>query len=125
MHANGVGRLHSVDVSRQVGSLLTEAEKREWTLHVADGSKAGFREVLETIPAIDLFIHDSDHSYWWQSFELESALGHVSPGGIIASDDCDKSYAFLDFCASLPAGAFLLHDSRKVFGLVGPRSRRG
>jgi predicted O-methyltransferase YrrM len=118
LRANGSGRLHSVDVSDEVGCLLAEEEKEAWTLHVIDGSKAAFRRVLREVAPVDLFIHDSDHGYWWQLFELQNALKHMSTTGIIASDDCDKSYAFVDFSKDARTNPVLLHDTRKVFGLV-------
>lgn len=118
LRANGCGKLHSVDVSDEVGGLLAKEEREAWVLHVIDGSKAAFRRVLHEVAPVDLFIHDSDHGYWWQLFELQNALEHMSTTGIIASDDCDKSYAFIDFCKGARASAVLLHDTRKVFGLV-------
>jgi predicted O-methyltransferase YrrM len=36
---------------------------------------------------IDLFLHDSDHSFRCQSWEFSWAWDHVRSGGIIASDD--------------------------------------
>jgi predicted O-methyltransferase YrrM len=36
---------------------------------------------------IDLFLHDSDHSYECQTYEYEFAWAHVKKGGIIATDD--------------------------------------
>lgn len=36
---------------------------------------------------IDLFLHDSCHTWECQTFEYEWAWGHVKSGGIIASDD--------------------------------------
>ncbi len=36
---------------------------------------------------VDIFLHDSDHSFKCQTFEYEWAWEHVRQGGIIASDD--------------------------------------
>lgn len=37
---------------------------------------------------IDLFLHDSDHSWECQTWEFEWAWQYVRSGGVIASDDC-------------------------------------
>lgn len=122
LQANGKGALHSVDISADAGCLLTAAEKRRWGFHAFGGSKAGFRRILAGIPEIDLFIHDSDHSYSWHLFELQSAYEHMSATGVIASDDCDKTYAFLDFCEAVHQKPVLLYDTRKVFGILPRQS---
>ena len=44
-------------------------------------------EIFKMTGRIDLFLHDSDHSWECQTFEYEWAWNHVAPGGVIASDD--------------------------------------
>lgn len=120
LRANGCGLLHSVDRSTEVGGLLDSAERQYWRLHVLSpaGLKKSFLNILETIPALDLFLHDSDHSYSWQAFELDAALKKIAAGGIVACDDCDSSYAFLDFCRDAGIRPAFLVETRKIFGLV-------
>ena len=36
-----------------------------------------------------MFLHDSDHRVWNQTFEYEAAWWFVRPGGVIASDDVE------------------------------------
>jgi predicted O-methyltransferase YrrM len=120
LRANKQGQLHSVEISEDVGCLLSEEDKKNWHLHVTDGSKRAFTQIVSSLSPIDLFVHDSDHSYWWHYFELESVHRHLARTGIVASDDCDKSYAFLDFCEALGKKPLLLHDTCKVFGLLPP-----
>ncbi|MFH1834223.1 MAG: class I SAM-dependent methyltransferase [bacterium] len=38
---------------------------------------------------VDIFIHDSDHSLDYMTWELETALPHVRSGGLIICDDWD------------------------------------
>jgi predicted O-methyltransferase YrrM len=55
-------------------------------------------EVLPTIENdVDIFYHDSEHSYQNMSFEYEWAYNHLKEGGILASDDVDWNQAFFDF----------------------------
>lgn len=118
---NGQGRLHSIDIADNVGRLLTEAEKLEWTLHVLGSPQRGsFREIVKSISNLDLFVHDSDHTYGWQMFEFQIAYQFLSENGVLLSDDIDHSLAFLDFCAEISQKPVLLLDTRKVTGMILP-----
>lgn len=44
-------------------------------------------EIVKLTGPIDMFLHDSDHSYSCQTWEYEWAWKNVRSGGIIASDD--------------------------------------
>jgi predicted O-methyltransferase YrrM len=125
MLANGRGSLHSVDRSSEVGGLLTDLERKRWHLHVlrAKGLKKSFLGILQSLPPLDLFLHDSDHTYPWQIFELETVWSRLAPGAVLASDDCDCSYAFLDACQKKGVRPVILVEPRKVFGLIFTRGR--
>lgn len=126
LRANGGGLLHSVDRSSDVGGLLDSAERQYWRLHVlsSSGLKKSFLNILGTLPALDLFLHDSDHRYAWQTFELDAAFTKIAADGIIACDDCDSSYAFLDFCKGAGVRPTILVETRKIFGLVARPQRK-
>jgi predicted O-methyltransferase YrrM len=63
-------------------------------------------KIFNVTKRVDLFLHDSDHSFKCQTWEYEWAWEHVRPGGIIASDDIGWSdttpdkphYAWGNFC---------------------------
>jgi predicted O-methyltransferase YrrM len=120
MRANGHGLLHSIDCSPEVGSLLADQERDRWSLHVldVDNLKRSFTQILEKLPSLDLFLHDSDHTNAWQTFELAAAMRKVSPGGVVLSDDCDGCYAFLDVCRNTGLRPVVLVERRKIFGLI-------
>jgi predicted O-methyltransferase YrrM len=120
MRANDYGLLHSIDCSARVGSLVADEERERWKLHVLDlrDLKRSFAEVLQDLPPLNLFLHDSDHTSAWQSFELAAALKRLAPGGILASDDCDSCYAFLDVCRDAGLRPAFLVEKCKVFGLA-------
>jgi predicted O-methyltransferase YrrM len=121
LRANGHGMLHSIDRSPAVGSLLAGEERERWRLHLLQkGLKSSFMQIVDALQPIDLFLHDSDHSYYWQAFELQATLKRLAAGGVLACDDCDGCNAFLDFCHSASFRPVILVESRKVFGLVFP-----
>lgn len=75
--------------------------------------------MVHGLPPIDIFFHDSEHTYGWQQFEYNAVRRHLSSGGLIASDDVDASFAFLDFCAGQGVEPHLFLDTRKAVGVAG------
>lgn len=64
---------------------------------------------LERLGHVDLFIHDSDHSYAHMLWEFRTAFPFVRSGGYLWSDDILTNTAWRDFCAEvrLPGFEFL------------------
>jgi predicted O-methyltransferase YrrM len=123
LRANGTGHLHSTDVERLAGPLLDPGDREWWTLHVVDWkrTRSTWRRIVEGLPPADLFFHDSDHSYGWQLREYRAALGLLRPGGILASDDVQATYAFLDLCREAGLAPAMLIENGKVAGAVRVR----
>ncbi|MDA7930571.1 class I SAM-dependent methyltransferase, partial [Akkermansiaceae bacterium] len=46
---------------------------------------------------VDIFIHDSDHTYANMTAEFEKAWDLVKPGGFVVSDDSSMNDSVLDF----------------------------
>jgi predicted O-methyltransferase YrrM len=118
--ANHTGQLTSFDVAEDVGSLVEPTLRSRWELVVLPAS--GRREALEgrlaTVAPFDVFLHDSDHSYAWQSFEYRIGFAGLRPGGLLLSDDIDGSFAFLDFVDQRRLAALACVGSLKVMGVV-------
>jgi predicted O-methyltransferase YrrM len=124
MKKNGKGSLHSVDIAENVGSLLTEEERAGWTLHVLGSpQRKSFSRILDSVSPLDLFVHDSDHTYGWQMFEYRVARKALSKQGVLLSDDIDHSLAFVDFCEEIDQKPVLLLDTRKVTGMLLPKTQ--
>jgi len=116
---NGNGSLHSIDIKDNVGGLITEELKQYWNLYVLPRlNEKTLNQYLEKIAPVDVFIHDSNHMYYWQMLEYRSFLKNVSDSGFILSDDVDSSYAFIDFCKENKLEPYFLLDARKIFGLT-------
>jgi hypothetical protein len=56
--------------------------------------------LLKSLNIIDIFIHDSDHSYEHMLWEFETAWPHIRSGGLLLSDDAWDNNAFVEFCES-------------------------
>lgn len=87
--SNGKGKLISVDVTSNVGELVEEDYRKQWTLNVLPnfGRKRAFRRILTNNPQADIFLHDSDHSSNWQKFEVIEALRHLPNVSFLLIDD--------------------------------------
>lgn len=120
LEANGTGTLHSIDVDKRVGGFVPEHLKNRWNLIVLPAFKkrSGLRRAMREIGPIDIFLHDSDHSYGWQSFEYRLAYTMLRQGGLLLSDDVDSSYAFLDFARSTGRQVVTVVGHRKLFGIA-------
>ena len=83
---NGSGRLWSVDLpavdSRyhsQIAIAVPEAMRSEWTVR-SGTSRRQLPRLLQELGAIDLFVHDSQHTGRNTSFEIDHAWRALRPG---------------------------------------------
>lgn len=109
MNLNGKGHLFSIDLpgmdtnsaynfnqQTATGWMVPESLRSRWELHLGD-AKTLLPELLQKAGAIDIFFHDSDHSYDHMKFEFETVRPFVTESGIILSDDVHKNESFKDF----------------------------
>jgi hypothetical protein len=54
--------------------------------------------LLRRLEQIDIFIHDSEHSYAHMQWEFRTAFPRIRPGGYLWSDDIRANTAWHDFC---------------------------
>jgi len=106
---NGRGTLHSIDLpnvqagsvvpaDRATGWIVPHALRGHWNLQLGDSRKL-LPVLLEELGEVDMFLHDSDHSYDHMRFEFELALLRLREGGLLLSDDTHLHTAWDDFCA--------------------------
>ena len=81
-------------------------------------SRKDLYRVAASLPDVDLFIHDSDHSYRWQAAEYATFADRMRFGTYLLSDDVDLSFAFSDFCRARALTPRLLIDTPHAVGLV-------
>jgi hypothetical protein len=112
MTRNGVGVLHSVDISADVGALVTD--RSQWALHVINPSEP-LGPVIDIAGPADIFLHDADHTRAGQQRDASAAQVALKPGGLYLSDDAEWSYVFFDTCRALRKQPVFLLDARKVF----------
>ena len=67
-----------------------------YRLHFGD-SRVLLPPLLKQYGKIDIFLHDSLHTFEHQRFEYETAYPHIAQGGLLLSDDIFWSAAFHQF----------------------------
>jgi len=115
LHHNHHGHLYSIDLPPVAGTL-----SMDWTM--PDGLEAGFLvppqlrdrwtfirgdvrveliPLLEKLGHVDLFFHDSDHTYVHMMWEYTSVWPYLSTGGVLVSDDIGWNTAWWDFATAV------------------------
>ena len=117
---NGEGHLHSIDLPTldphgrvnvdgvsdrvhvgsvgETGGVIPPRLRGRWTLLLGSSTER-LAPLLDSLPELDIFFHDSDHSYANMLAEFELAWPHLRPGGLLVADDIGWGRAFDHFCA--------------------------
>lgn len=114
---NGVGMLYSIDLpgveytapfrngytdlllpkNVKTGFAVPSKLKARWKLILGDAKKE-LPPLLDNLGNVDLFFHDSMHTYEHMMFEYDTAFNYLKDGSILANDDIHWNLAFDDFC---------------------------
>ncbi len=97
------------------GWVIREDDKSRWQL-VIGKSVDEMPKVLEDNPQIDIFLHDSEHTYetMWGEFNL--AWGRLRPGGVLVCDNICSNDAFGDFCSRVDRRPLLMAGELRAAG---------
>ena len=107
MAANGIGSLYSIDWSdneefsfvpkgKEIGWMVPHELRKRWHLEIGR-TEEKLKPLLKEITPIDIFFHDSDHSYETMIYEYKSAWLHLKKNGLLLSDDVKMNMAFDEF----------------------------
>jgi predicted O-methyltransferase YrrM len=88
---NGEGELYSIDLPNESHEpphdfLVPDELSGRWTLVVGD-SRCELPTLLRRLSTIDLFYHDSLHTFQHMTWEYQAALPHLTARGILSSHD--------------------------------------
>lgn len=120
---NGQGELFSIDLpyalpsassiptppipqGAQPGWLIPLELRDRWHLIVGRSSQV-LPDLLKELGQIDVFLHDSEHTYETQMFEYETAWPYLRGGGLLLSDDSGATPAFSEFACKAGCTSFL------------------
>lgn len=107
MKSNGRGTLYSIDLpnvgkgalipeGKEVGWLVPARLKCGWIL-ILGRSQNELPPLVKKLKSIDVFLHNSEHTYKNMMLEYETVWPHLREGGLLLSDDVHKNRAFCDF----------------------------
>ena len=127
LNENGKGKLYSIDLAdvgmpklygKEPGWIVDEELRKRWTLIYGKTSDE-LPELLEKLKYVDIFLHDSEHSYENMQFEFSLALKYMSENSLLLSDDVRANSAFQELL-SIPG-----YDKWKICLLAGSNSDLG
>jgi predicted O-methyltransferase YrrM len=103
LRVNGAGRLHSIDLpplartgDEFVGRLVPEDLRPGWRLYRGRSAEL-LPDLARELRQIDLFLHDSLHTYRNMRQEFEIVTPFLAPKAIVVADDVQDNSAFVDW----------------------------
>jgi predicted O-methyltransferase YrrM len=128
LEENGRGVLHSVDLpplrreyEKFWGVAVNESPGDRWSLHRGSSGRVLPRLLRET-GTVDLFVHDSLHTYRNMRREFDLVWPHLRDGGVILADDVERNRAFGELQLKDPALWRVVRDreERPLHGRAAP-----
>jgi predicted O-methyltransferase YrrM len=88
---NGEGRLYSIELGRDErepphGFFVRSDLLTRWKL-ILGNSRRELPSLVQALPAIDLFHHDSLHTFDHMTWEFETVFPQLAPHGVLSSHD--------------------------------------
>jgi predicted O-methyltransferase YrrM len=110
LQKNQRGALYSIGLNdpqylpagKPLGWIVPEPLKSRWNLLIGD-SRDLLPSLLAKLGTIDVFIHDSLHTYDHMRWEYQTAFPYLRPGGLLFSDDAAWNSAFSEYCREVAA----------------------
>ena len=120
LSVNGRGLLHSVDLpplgrdaGRVVGALVPEELRGRWRLHRGVSWRL-LPGLIDGLGSVDLFVHDSLHTFRNMRRELDIVTPRLSRPSMVVADDVGGNEAFASWCAAVePALASVVAEEDK------------
>jgi predicted O-methyltransferase YrrM len=110
---NKRGQLYSIDFpwwqDYPSGWRIPDYLRHRW--HLIQGkSSETLLPTLKKVTEVDIFLHDSDHTYENMLWEFQTAWKYLKPAGLLLSHNIDTNDAFHDFCQSVNVRGYSLSN---------------
>ena len=123
--ANQDGYDDTLPPGMEPGWIIREEDKPRWQL-VIGRSLDEMPKVFEDHAELDVFLHDSEHTYQTMWGEFNLAWGRLRAGGVLVCDNICSNDAFRDFCERVDRRPLLMAgdlragqaDAEPRFGLI-------
>jgi len=121
LEENKKGILHSIDgvfspwqTKDTIGAAIPSDLKNRWSFNFGSSGEK-LTNVLSSLGIVDIFLHDSLHTYKNMMFEFETAWPYISRGGFLVSDDIGDNNAFYDFCTKMQLDFIVLKQKTNSY----------
>jgi len=81
---------------RRSGWLVPDIYRDRFEVQIGD-AKELLPGLVDRLERLDLFFHDSDHTYEHMMFEYEEVMRKLAPGGVIMADDVSWNSSLWDY----------------------------
>jgi predicted O-methyltransferase YrrM len=86
----------AIPEGKSSGWIVPDIYRDRFSVQVGD-AKELLPKLVDQVDRIDLFFHDSDHTYNHMMFEFNEAMRKLTPGGVILADDISWNSSLWDF----------------------------
>ena len=124
LNRNEFGKLTSIDSvfrpwqsEEMIGSIIPRNLRKRWKLVLGKSNEKLLDEFKKT-EDVEIFIHDSLHSYKNMTFEFSCAIDNIKNNGIIISDDILDNDAFYDFTNNKEIDNSIIRVEDKGLGFI-------
>lgn len=125
LNENKKGQLISIDsifrpwqTEEMIGSAIPTSLKSRWDLCVGSSDNL-LDNIFQKYSQVDIFLHDSLHTYQNMMFEFKKSWPYIKSNGYLLSDDILENNAFYDFCNTLKKKPSLLYQRLQPVSLMG------
>ena len=125
LQQNTCGQLDSIDLpplgkrnTEFVGIVVPSTIRSRWKLHRGT-SKRKLPLLLRDLGSVDLFIHDSLHTYRNMRRELTSIMPYLSKPSFVISDDIECNHAFDEWVTASRPRYFATMQEENKSSLIG------
>lgn len=123
--ANQDGYDDTLPPGREPGWVIPEKNRSRWELLLGPSTQH-LPAVIERGPPVDIFLHDSEHTYETMTTEFELVWDALTDDGILIADNIYENDAWSEFCKRVNREPLLFPeaiagDDTTRFGLVRRR----
>ncbi|MDV2503975.1 MAG: class I SAM-dependent methyltransferase [bacterium] len=122
MQKNGYGLLYSIDLPNEKDSsgwVIPENLRDRWDLRLGS-SRELLGSLLQEKGPIDIFLHDSDHSYGNMMFEFRTVWQFIKRNGLFLAHDVGRNDALFDFCHEVNVSWTRVRTFHVLSGIIKP-----
>ncbi|QXJ30823.1 class I SAM-dependent methyltransferase [Saccharolobus shibatae] len=117
------GTLHSIDIreslenGKPVGFLVPEKLRGRWKLYIGR-SRDILPDLLKRLSKVDIFLHDSEHTFENITFELNLAWDYLRNDGVLLVDNLDFTEAPYHFAKQKGVKLYELTNEAGGLGII-------